>query len=479
MAPKVAGLARTAGAVLAIGLLPLFGFGQASPSDEDQGELTAGEATVFASGQSAFSFPLATLDDAERARFAVGHSFFNRNWVEAPASAKARDGLGPHFIARACGGCHAQDGRGAPPTVQGGAQEPPVALLLRISLPGKGAHGEPVPDPVYGDQISNSAIQGVKPEAVIRIRQQPLSGRFADGARYTLQKPLYSFSRLNYGPLAGGVMLSPRIAPQMTGVGLLEAIAPSNILDNAARQAAAGGPIKGQANLVWDAFSQSVRVGRFGWKANVATLASQTAGAFVGDMGITSSVFPDETCTPKQKDCLAAPHGAQGRTPEIDDKTFSDVVFYQSVLAPPARRNFNDPEVVRGRALFVQAQCSVCHRPCYVTAQGPFAQLTSSKLNSQRIWPYTDLLLHDMGPGLADGRPDFLANGRQWKTPPLWGLGMIPEVNGHQRLLHDGRANGILEAILWHAGEAQDSKKQVLRMSASERAALVKFVGSL
>ena len=467
------------GAVLALFLLPLLGLTRAGQPGEEQGELTAGELTVFASGQSSFSFPLATLDDPERARFAVGHSFFNRNWVEAPASAKARDGLGPHFIARACGGCHAQDGRGTPPELKNGRHEPPVSLLLRLSLPGKGSHGEPVPDPVYGDQISNSAVQGVKPEAVIRIRLQPVHGRFADGARYTLQKPSYSISRLNYGPLTSGVMVSPRVAPQMTGVGLLEAISSADILDNAARQAAASGPVKGQANQVWDAFSKSVRVGRFGWKANVATLASQTAGAFVGDMGITSSVFPDETCTPKQKDCLAAPHGAQGRTPEIDDKTFSDVVFYQSVLAPPARRNFNDAQVLRGRALFEQAQCSVCHRPSYVTAQGPFAQLTSSKLNGQRIWPYTDLLLHDMGPELADSRPDFLANGRQWKTPPLWGLGMIPEVNGHQRLLHDGRANGILEAVLWHGGEAQGSKTQVLRMSASERAALVKFVGSL
>jgi CxxC motif-containing protein (DUF1111 family) len=196
-------------------------------------------------------------------------------------------------------------------------------------------------------------------------------------------------------------------------------------------------------------------------------------------MGITSSYFPEETCTPTQTDCRAAPRGAGGQAPEIDDKTLSDVIFYTATLAPPARRHTRDPQVLRGQRLFAQAQCAVCHRPSYVTGKSPFPTLSSPALEGQTIWPYTDLLLHDMGEALADGRPDFRANGRQWRTPPLWGIGLLKDVNGHQRLLHDGRANGVLEAILWHGGEAEESKNRVLRMSREEREALVKFVESL
>ena len=299
-----------------------------------------------------------------------------------------------------------------------------------------------------------------------------------------LQKPVYGFADLGYGPMHPDVMLSPRIAPQIIGVGLLEAIAEADILANAADQAAAPGPIKGTPNQVWDAPSGRMMLGRFGWKANVATIAHQTGGAFLGDMGITSRHFANEACTPAQKDCLAAPSGksaaAQGQPGvEIDDKTLDDVIFYQATLAPPARRNPQDAQVLRGQALFAQAQCATCHRPSYVTQGGPFPHLTTKALNGQRIWPYTDLLLHDMGERLADGRPDFGANGRQWKTPPLWGTGLIKDVNGHTRLLHDGRARGVLEAILWHGGEADAAREQVLKMKKSDRDALVKFVESL
>lgn len=453
---------------------------QAQGSDDDpRGERTGGATTVFADGRNAFSFPAANLADEERTRFAIGNSFFRRNWVEAPASTTARDGLGPHFIARSCGGCHVQDGRGAPPDLRRGLGEQPVALLMRLSVPGRNEHGGPQPDPVYGDQLNNAAVQGVQPEAQVAIRYTPVQGRFADGTRYTLQQPHYRLRDLAYGPTAEGLMMSPRIAPQVIGVGLIEAIDEADILANAREQAAAGGPIKGQPNRVWDAPSQQLRIGRFGWKANVATIAHQTAAAFLGDMGITSSLFPDEACSQTQTDCRHAPRGAKGEGPEIDDKTLHDVVFYQATLAPPARRKADDRQVLRGQKLFHEAQCASCHRPSYVTGSSPFPSLGSTALQGQRIWPYTDLLLHDMGPGLADGRPDFEAGGRQWKTPPLWGIGLIRDVNGHQRLLHDGRARGVLEAILWHGGEAQASRDRVLKLSREDRAALVKFVESL
>ena len=480
---RVAAASTVAVALGGLGLQSLT----AAPPPDPLGEKTGGDTTVFATGRNAFSFPAANLSDEERTRFVIGNSFFRRNWVEAPASTKARDGLGPHFIARSCGGCHVQDGRGEPPAIfnrLGETKDPTVALLIRLSIPGTDAHGGPRPDPVYGDQFNNAAIQGVQPEGRVTLRYDSIKGKFADGTPYTLQKPIYGFADLGYGPLHPQVMTSPRIAPQIIGVGLLEAIAEADILANAADQAAAPGPIKGVPNQVWDAPSGRMMVGRFGWKANVATIAHQTGGAFLGDMGITSRHFAQEACTLAQKDCLAAPSGqsaaVQGQPGvEIDDKTLGDVIFYQATLAPPARRNPQDAQVLRGQALFAQAQCAACHRPSYVTQGGPFPHLTSKALNGQRIWPYTDLLLHDMGERLADGRPDFGANGRQWKTPPLWGTGLIKDVNGHTRLLHDGRARGVLEAILWHGGEADAAREQVLKMKKSDRDALVKFVESL
>jgi CxxC motif-containing protein (DUF1111 family) len=497
--PAATRLALATG-LLAVGVtaLALHGRATAQADTDPLGEKVGGSGTVYATGRNAFSFPLADLSDAERTRFVIGNSFFKRNWVEAPASTTARDGLGPHFIARSCAGCHAMDGRGAPPewrNTLGPEPEPTVALLFRLSVPGIADPQQGVvPEPTYGDQFNNAAIQGVKPEGRVEIRTEPIHGRFADGTRYTLQKPIYTLTGLNHGPMASNVMISPRIAPQMIGLGLIEAIPEREILANARDQAAAGGPIRGTPNRVWDAVAQKEVIGRFGWKANTGSVAHQTAGAFNGDMGITSPVFWRESCTAAQKDCLAAPHGggqrggskglvasgaATAEQPEIDEDTLAQVVFYTATLAPPARRQPSDPQVLRGQALFAQAQCATCHRPSYTTGEAVFPRLSTPRVSGQRIWPYTDLLLHDMGPDLADGRPDFLASGNQWKTPPLWGIGLFKDVNGHQRLLHDGRANGVLEAVLWHGGEAQAAKERVLQFNAADRAALVKFVESL
>ncbi|MEJ7929819.1 di-heme oxidoredictase family protein [Ramlibacter sp. AN1015] len=456
-----------------------IGVAAAEPRADDT--RPGGATTVVATGKNAFSFPAANLADAERTRFVIGNSFFKRNWVEAPSSTRARDGLGPHFIARSCGACHTLDGRGAPPQLLNGVNDTqPLALLLRLSIPGDAdPHLGVRPEPTYGDQFTNAAVRGVQPEGEVELRETLVHGRFADGSRYTLRKPAFGLRALAHGPLHPQVQLSARIAPQIIGMGLLEAIPEGEILANARAQADTPGPVKGTPNRVWDAAAQKTMLGRFGWKANVATVLHQTAAAFNADMGITSSLFPREACTAVQKDCLSAPRGGDGGRPEIDDKTLEDVAFYSATIAPPARRAPDDAQVRAGQALFARAQCAACHRPEYVTASGPFARLASKALQGQRIFPYTDLLLHDMGEALADGRPDFLANGRQWKTPPLWGLGLLREVNGHQRLLHDGRADGVLEAILWHGGEAEDSRRTVLEMTRAERDALVKFVESL
>ncbi|NWG88192.1 MAG: thiol oxidoreductase, partial [Hydrogenophilaceae bacterium] len=273
---------------LAAALVLVWGTVQAVSTDEPADSLPGGDTTVHATGRNAFSFPAANLGDAERTRFVIGNSFFKRNWVEAPASTKKRDGLGPHFIARSCGGCHTEDGRGAPPS----GEEQPVGLLLRLSVPGVGEHGGVLPEPVYGDQFDNFAVQGVRPEGRVVITHTEIRGHFADGTPYILRKPHYAFQDLGYGPMRPDVLVSPRIAPQLIGVGLIEAISEADILANAREQAAAGGPIKGKPNRVWDAPSRQMMLGRYGWKANVATIAHQTAGAFQGDIGITSSVFP-------------------------------------------------------------------------------------------------------------------------------------------------------------------------------------------
>lgn len=445
-----------------------------------------GRTTVHASGRNAFSLPLATLTDAERTRFAVGNSFFRRNWVQAPASTTARDGLGPHFLARSCGGCHVQDGRAQPPDFSEPLRPRPfVGLLMRLSIPGTDPHGGPLPEPVYGDQFNTEGVRGVKGEGRLHIHHESVAGHYGDGTPYVLQRPIYQLHSLGYGPMDPRVMMSPRIAPQVIGLGLLEAIPEADILATAAAQAATGGPIRGEPNYVWDAYAGEMRLGRFGWKANVASVAHQTAGAFLGDIGITSERFAQQTCTAAQTDCLAAPagtgvdeNGVHQRV-EIPDYLLDEVIFYQSTLAPPERRTPHDPQVLRGQDLFHAAQCAQCHRPSWKTGSPPFARFSSASVAGQIITPYTDMLLHDMGADLADGRPDFRASGQQWRTPPLWGIGLLPAVNGHQRLLHDGRARGVAEAILWHGGEAEAAREVFRNLSAEDRAALVRFVESL
>ncbi len=447
----------------------------ADPLPLEPGEAMPGghAATIDDHGRNAFSLPAPALGDAQKTTFVVGNSFFKKAWVEAPASTTARDGLGPHFIARSCGACHTLDGRGAPPEVRDGVNAvQPMELLIRLSVPGRDAHGGPAPEPTYGGQFNNDAIPGVKPEGKVRIRYEEISGRFADGERYTLLKPHYSLFDLGYGELDGRTLMSPRIAPQVIGLGLLEAIREEDVLANAERQREEGRGVAGIPNRVWDAPSGEHRLGRFGWKANVASVAHQSAGAFLGDMGITSSLFPEQDCAPKQADCLAAHAGGE---PEIEDRRLEQVIFYSQTLAVPSRREPGAPEVLRGKAVFHAAGCASCHVPSYVTGPHP----TIPQFSGQKIWPYTDLLLHDMGEGLADGRPDFEAGPRHWKTPPLWGLGLVPTVNGHSRYLHDGRARSLMEAVLWHGGEAEASRQHVLKLSKADREALVRFLESL
>ena len=431
-------------------------------------ELSGGDTTVFDTSPKAFGFPAHNLREEHRASFFVGHSFFNENWVVAPASTAGRDGLGPLFNTRSCSACHFQDGRSRPPK----PSEPMVTMLMRLSVPGVGPHKESIPDPTYGGQIQGQAVPGVPPEADVYVKYEETPGRFADGHAFSLRKPVYSVTNLGYGPLAKDVMMSPRVAPTMIGLGLLEAVPEETLRALAARQKTEGDGVAGRINFVWDETARKTVPGRYGWKAEQPTVLQQTAGAFVGDMGITSSLMPEENHTARQGICARQPSGGH---PEVSDKILNDVVIYSRTLAVPARRHWTDPTVLRGKALFGQAGCTACHVPRLQTGDCP----DLPELSNQTIRPYTDLLLHDLGEGLTDNRPLFEASGRDWRTPALWGIGLVSKVNGHTFFLHDGRARNLTEAILWHGGEAEAAREKFRGSSPAERDAMIAFLDSL
>ena len=437
--------------------------------------LSAGSATVFKRDHNAFSLPAANLAPSRRLDFAVGNSFFRNPWVVAPATTIARDGLGPLFNTNACQNCHIKDGRGHPPATDASSA---VSMLVRLSLPHSAGTAEQierlgvVPEPTYGAQLQDMANPGIAPEGKVRVRYSEVPVQFADGTVVQLRKPELEISQLGYGALPPDTRFSARVAPPMIGLGLLEAIPEAAILAQADPDDADGDGISGRPNRVWDHASQSTQLGRFGWKAGQPSLNQQNAEAFAGDMGLTSSLVPRDNCSAAQSDCQTAPHGGE---PEVSDSILASVLFYSRNLGVPARRAVDAPEVLRGKNLFHQAGCQQCHTPSFTTA----ADAAEPELANQLIRPYSDLLLHDMGEGLADQREEFLATGREWRTPPLWGIGLTEAVNGHSQFLHDGRARNLLEAILWHGGEAEAAKQQVLTFDAEERSALLAFLNSL
>jgi CxxC motif-containing protein (DUF1111 family) len=442
-----------------------FGVWAAASTEET---LSGGDGTVFDTTRNAFSLPARNLSEEHRPSFFVGNSFFNQNWIVAPASVAARDGLGPLFNARSCSGCHFKDGRGRPPA----AGEPMDSMLVRISVPGEDVHGGPKPHPIYGDQIQGQSIPGVPREADVFVDYRELPGAFGDGESFSLRQPAYRIANVGYGPLDGPLLVSPRVSPAIVGLGLLEAI-PSSTLERAADPDDADRDgISGRVNIVWDQVNSRTAIGRFGWKAEQPTVLQQAAGAFAGDIGITSALFRGENHTSREE--AAAKQRARPE-PEASEKVLQAVALYARSLAVPAARTADDPQAARGRELFAAARCEACHLPTARTGAFP----EQPEFANQTIHAYTDLLLHDMGKELADDRPSFAASGTEWRTPPLWGLGLVNKVNGHTFLLHDGRARNAAEAILWHGGEAAAAREQFRMMSSRDRAALVAFLNSL
>ncbi len=389
-------------------------------------------------------------------------------WIPAFAGMTERGAAAlayrPTHNALSCSSCHSHDGRGKPPDHPG---DPERGLLLRLSIPG--ADG-PMDEPTYGGQLQDRSILNVPAEGRIALSYREAPGRYPDGVEFSLRQPTYSLGDLAFGPARPDVRISPRVAPATIGLGLLEAVPESRVLSLADPDDDDGR--SGRPNFVWDIRSGQTALGRFGWKASQPTVEQQAASAFLGDIGITSSLFPNENCPSSQQECRRA---ASGGSPEIPDSRLEKVTVYIQTLAVPAMRDAGDEEVKRGARLFVQSQCSACHTPRHVTGDDHPIE----PLRNQVIFPYTDLLLHDMGPGLADHRPDGQASGSEWRTPPLWGIGLVETVNGHTMFLHDGRARSIEEAILWHGGEAAESRRRFTSLTAGERQALIRFLESL
>lgn len=462
---------------------PATGFTEAERFEANQG----GAGTVRRRHDAqAFSLSKSNLSFAQQGAFAVGNGIFERLWVTAPASTIASDGLGPLFNTRSCQDCHIKDGRGHAPA---GPDDTAGSLVVRLGVPmsvDAPSIGElrtyvsAAPDPVYGRQFSDNAVPGA-------VREGGVSVTWVDaetidlpgGETVTLRKPDWTLTDLGYGPLDPETQISPRVAPQMIGLGLIEAIPAADILAHADPDDADGDGISGRANVVWAPEYDTAMLGRFGVRATAPTLRHQSAGAFNADIGISSPLQtnPAGDCTDAQTACNAGPHGSDAEQGghEVSQDSLDRVTFYTRNLGVPARADVDAPQVLRGKEVFHNAQCTACHTPKFVTHR-----LSDRPEDSfQLIWPYSDFLLHDMGPGLADGLPAGLATGAEWRTAPLWGTGLTEAVAGHRQFLHDGRARSQTEAILWHGGEAAAARNHFANLTAEDRAALIAFLESL
>jgi CxxC motif-containing protein (DUF1111 family) len=453
---------------LALGLL-VYGFsrcnkaGILAESGYDE-RLSGGSFTTLDASTQAFKQAIDGLDARQERVHTLGDGTFDQVFVAAPAPHFG--GLGPVFNNISCINCHRNDGSGFPTTGSSNS-----GMLMRISIPGTDAHGGPLEAPGFGLQIQDQALLGAAPEASVNISYTETPVTYADGATVTLRKPVYTLQN-PYIALPAGFMTSPRLAPRLIGMGLLENIPESTILSFVDAGDKNGDGISGKANYIYDSYTKKTEIGRFGVKANTPSLLLQVATAYQQDMGVTSFAQPMESAYGQSQ---LNSVGKEDPAIELVDSLLNYVTFYVQTLAVPARRNVLDSTNKRGAALFTQVNCAGCHRTTMYTGVNP-----AINLSSQRIHPYTDLLLHDMGDGLADNRPDFLATGREWRTSPLWGIGLLGRTNGGSAYyLHDGRARSIEEAVLWHDGEAAKSKQQFMQLSKADRSALLQFLSSL
>lgn len=455
-----------------------------------------GDSGISITSAESYSKPSSNLTASRKGSFFIGNAFFKQPWVVAPASTDSRDGLGALFNVAACQSCHIKDGRGHAPMT---ADDDADSLLLRLSMPAttdeqrqqlQDSLIEKVVHPMYGGQLQDRGIQGVPAEARIAVQWTDKPVTFADGHIETLRAPTFNLTNPGYGAFDEAMMVSPRVALPMIGLGLLEQIPDDDIKKQANDNS--NSDISGKFNWVMDPQTGKRALGRFGWKAGQTKLITQNQSAFNEDMGLTSNIRPHESCMPTQTVCLNATTGADeqgnGKPPvEVNDDVAKFVEFYTRNLAVPHRRNADDKLVLAGKKRFYDMGCQSCHTPRY---QLPKTDDDHLEQHGQVIYPYTDLLLHDMGDALADrtiagklppkdAQVEFLANSYEWRTPALWGVGLAQTVDPQATFLHDGRARTLMEAVLWHGGEAEKQQQQVLKLDKQGRAELNAFLKSL
>lgn len=417
----------------------------------------------------------------------LGGIIFRKTWVSAPASTDSSDGLGPLFNARSCNACHPRGMRGPGPR-QEGAGDRGGGLVLRLSVPPLTvaehqslADGRvlALPEPTYGVQLQTDAIQGHAAEGRLRTETRLRQVKLSDGTTVVLRHPAYHIERLGYGPMRPDTMTSPRLAPPLLGLGLLDSIPAADVLALEDIDDRDGDGISGRASRVGPGSATERPIGRFGWKAGTASVRAQVAEAFATDMGLSSALRPQPSgdCTPRQAECVGAPDGRSDRHGghEVGDVIVDLVASYVAGLLPPPTPDRVGPEHAVGRALFAGTGCAACHRPSFTIPEDP----ADSNSGPRTIQPYSDLLLHDMGERLADERPDGTASGREWRTTPLWGIVLSLDGDGNGALLHDGRARTIEEAVLWHDGEADKARDAFAALPRAERDRLILFVKSL
>ena len=431
-------------------------------------EPLAGVHGIARADKTALTHGYAGFDDAQSDRAALGKSFFRIPWVEAPSATTARDGLGPLFNANTCIHCHPHNGTGTAVDASGKIAR---GMVFRFSVPESSEAFDAVQaarlgfsaDPVYGAQLNVSAVHGVPFEGIPTVNYVEEAGRYPDGEAYTLRRPLYTVAEPQYGPLHSDTVITARVAPALVGMGLLEKIPAKQLAALADPEDKNSDGISGRANHIFSSDTNTTVIGRFTWKASAPGVRYQTAAAMHNDMGLTTPLFPAENCTAAQEACLKAPKGRHAF--DAPAERLDAVAFYVSTLRVPLQR---DPEGHRdGEALFAQSGCIACHVDCHTTEEG------------EVVRPFSDLLLHDMGAGLADGRMEFEALGSEWRTAPLWGIGLRRTINPAATYLHDGRARSMEEAILWHGGEAAGARRAFMQLSRTERERLILFLESL
>lgn len=430
-------------------------------AERNFGEDAGGATTVYVSTSQSFAMPAANLTAEQLDMHLAGDVAFEATFVSSPSPKNG--GLGPVFNNNSCNSCHPSDGRATVPEDVNQMS----GFFLRVSIPGENEHGGPLAVPGFGTQLQHQALYGVMPEARLSRTYDYKEVQLADGTIVTLQVPTYGIVN-PYTDMPDNVMISPRIGMPVFGLGLLEAIPEEDILALEDPDDIDEDGISGKANYVWDPESETKMLGRFGWKGGAPTVLAQSAGAYSADMGLTTYLHP-----------VPASYGqTNGDTTitevEVATSELEKVTFYCQTLGVPAARNTNNEQVVKGRKIFEKINCTGCHTASFTTGSAFI-----SELSNQEIYPYTDMLLHDMGEDLADNRPEFLANGREWKTRPLWGIGLTALTSGDTHLLHDGRARNITEAIIWHGGEAKQSRNDFIALSTSDREAILAFLNSL